>query len=42
MVRSRCQNCSFCDSLCSKFFSCFFHVFVFRCTKRRFKTCECW
>jgi len=34
---SKCQNCSFCDGLCSIFFLVFFHVFVFHCTKRRFK-----
>ena len=28
MLCNRCQNSSFCDSLCSNFFSCFFHVFV--------------
>ena len=42
MQCSRCQNCSFCDSLCSNFVSCFFHIFDFRCAKRRFKNCECW
>jgi len=33
MLCSGCQNCSFRDSLCSNLFSCFFHIFVFRCTK---------